>query len=355
MQAAALCQGRSSSSVSLPFCVYEDRQFRVRQDVMQDDPPNASEPGAPRPIPSPDRRRLPGLSIGRRCLPGAGLGALSLLATACSPLGVLNGLAPKRLSARNIPYGPGPRRTLDIYMPTQARGAAPVRAPVIVFLYGGSWDSGAKEDYRFVGGALAAAGFVTVIPDYRLYPDVVFPAFLDDCAAAFAWARAHAQDYGGGGPMVLMGHSAGAYNAAMLALDPAYLGGAQDVSRPLAATVAIAGPYDFLPVQTAELKAIFGQPPTPPDTQPINHVDGRNAPMLLLAGATDTTVLPRNTVRLAARIRAAGGPVQSRIYPGIDHKEIIGAMGVPFRFLCPTYRDCIDFISAHTSAPARAA
>ena len=290
------------------------------------------------------------MSLGRRCLPGAGLGALSLLTTACSPLGVLNGLAPKRLSARSIPYGPGPRRSLDVYVPERA--ARP--APVVVFLYGGSWDSGTKEDYRFVGGALAAAGFVTVIPDYRLYPEVVFPAFLDDCAAAVAWAATHAHEYGGDGPMILMGHSAGAYNAAMLAHDPSYLTRA-GVNRPLAGTVGIAGPYDFLPVGTDELRAIFGQPPTPPGTQPINHVDGRNAPMLLLAGASDTTVLPRNTTRLAARIRAAGGSVQSRIYPGIDHKEIIGAMGVPFRFLCPTYRDATDFISAHASAHAHAA
>ena len=294
------------------------------------------------------------LSLGRRRLSAAGIGALSLLATACSPIGLLNGLAPRRLSARNIPYGAGPRRRLDVYAPTGGRGPAPVPAPVVVFFYGGSWDSGTKEDYRFVGGALAAAGFVTVIPDYRLYPEVVFPDFLDDCAAACAWACIHAAEYGGGERIFLMGHSAGAYNAAMLALDLSYLSRA-GMSRPLAGTVGIAGPYDFLPVQTAELKTIFGQPPTPPATQPINHVDGRNAPILLLAGAADTTVLPRNTRRLMARIRAVGGPVESRLYPGIDHKEIIGAMGVPFRFLCPTYRDTIGFITKHASAPARAA
>jgi acetyl esterase/lipase len=291
-----------------------------------------------------------GLSLGRRYLPAAGLSGLSLLATACSPLGILNGMAPKRLSAQNLAYGAGPRRTLDVYVPGGARGTA----PVVVFLYGGSWDSGSKDDYRFVGGALAAAGFVTIIPDYRVYPEVIFPTFLDDCAAAVTWASAHAKEYGGSGQLFLMGHSAGAYNAAMLALDGSYLA-RSGASQPIAGMVGIAGPYDFLPVQTAELKAIFGQPPTPPATQPINHVDGRNAPMLLLAGATDTTVLPRNTVRLAARIRAAGGRVQSRIYPGIDHKEIIGAMGVPFRFLCPTYRDSTSFISAIASAPARAA
>jgi acetyl esterase/lipase len=287
--------------------------------------------------------------LARRGLAWAGLGALSLLGAACSPLGLLNGMAPKRLSARDIPYGPAPRQSLDIYVPRGLRG----RAPVVLFIYGGGWDSGKKADYRFVGGALAAAGFVTVIPDYRLYPEVVFPAFLDDCAAAFAWATAHAGDYGGGDRMFLMGHSAGAYNAAMLTLDPGYLTRA-GARLPLAGTVGIAGPYDFLPVQTAELRAIFGKPPTPPETQPINHIDGRNAPMLLLAGAADTTVLPGNTQRLAARIHAAGGPVRSRIYPGIDHKEIIGALGVPFRFLCPTLRDCAGFLSATASARPRA-
>lgn len=304
-------------------------------------PPDAADETEPTPA-----NKLSLHTIGRRCLTAAGLGALGLLASACSPLGVLNAMAPKRLAARDIPYGPGPRRTLDVYAPARRHGTA----PVVVFIYGGSWDSGDKAEYRFVGGALAAAGFVTIIPDYRLYPEVVFPAFLDDCAAAFAWACAHGGDYGGNGRMVLVGHSAGAYNAAMLALDPSYLARA-GATRPLAGTVGLAGPYDFLPVRTAELKAIFGQPPTPPDTQPINHVDGKNAPMLLLAGASDTTVLPRNTVRLAARIRAAGGPVESRIYPGIDHKEIIGAMGVPFRFIAPTYPDVTRFIAGIASTP----
>ena len=226
-------------------------------------------------------------------------------------------------------------------------------APVVVFFYGGSWDSGSKADYRFVGGALAARGFVTIIPDYRVYPEVRFPDFLDDCAAAFAWAGANAGRFGGSDRIVLMGHSAGAYNAAMLALDPSYLARAR-APRPVA-MVGIAGPYDFLPLVDPELKIIFGQPPTPPGTQPINHVDGGNPPMLLLAGASDTTVLPRNTTRLAARIAAAGGVVDSKIYPGIDHKEIIGAMGAPFRFLAPTLKDSASFIAAHASVGPKSA
>lgn len=286
----------------------------------------------------------------RRPFTLSALGLAGLVTSACSPLGMLNGLAPRRLAARGIPYGPAPRQSLDIYLPAARPGAGsgsgggigPARPRVVVFLYGGGWDSGDKEMYRFVGGALAAQGFITVIPDYRLYPAVRYPTFLEDCAAAFAWVSAHIGAWGGGEEIFLMGHSAGAYNAAMLALDPRYLAAAGSRLAPRG-TIGLAGPYDFLPLQSAELKAIFGFP-TAPATQPINHVTGRNAPMLLIAGSSDTTVLPRNTTRLAARIRAAGGPVTEKIYPKIDHKELIGAIGQPFRFLCPTLADCTHFL-----------
>jgi acetyl esterase/lipase len=281
--------------------------------------------------------------VGRRVLALGGLGAAI---SACSPLKVLNGLAPGRRVAQSLPYGTGPRRTLDVYSPARRDPA-----PIVVFFYGGSWDSGAKEMYRFVGGALATRGCVTVIPDYRVYPEVRYPDFLEDCAAAFAWAATHGHAYGGAGSPFLMGHSAGAYNAAMLTLHTDYLA---KVGAPVpAGMIGLAGPYDFLPLHDAELEQIFGANPTPPATQPINHVDGRNPPMLLLAGTKDTDVLPRNTTRLAARIRAAGGPVADRLYPGVDHREIIGAIGQPFRFLAPTLRDSLAFIAAPASVAHR--
>ncbi|MCB8880039.1 alpha/beta hydrolase [Acidisoma cellulosilytica] len=295
-------------------------------------------------ISAPTRR-----GVTRGMLGLGGLGIVSLVTTACSPLGVLNGMAPRRQAAQDIAYGSDPRQRLDIYVPEGLRSPA----PVIVFYYGGSWDSGSKAMYRFVGGALAAQGFVTVIPDYRLYPQVRYPTFLDDCASAFAWTAEHARQWGGSDTQFLMGHSAGAYNAAMLALDLSYLRAAQSRLMP-AGTVGIAGPYDFLPLESAELKTIFGFP-TAPLTQPINHVDGHNAPMLLLAGTQDTTVLPRNTTRLAARIRDAGGPVSSKLYPGIDHREIIGAIGQPFRFLAPTLSDSVSFLHQTASAKVQPA
>ena len=262
-----------------------------------------------------------------------------LAATACSPVQILNGLAPSRLVADGLPYGEDERQKLDIYAPA---GAGPF--PVLVFLYGGAWDSGNRAIYRFLGGAFASRGIVTVVPDYRLYPAVRFPAFLQDCAAAVRWVRDNIGRYGGApGPFWLMGHSAGAYNAAMLGLDPAWLGQAGMARSDLRGVVGVSGPYDFVP-DTDELRDIFGPPEQYPRTQPINFVDGHEPPMLLLTGTADTTVRPGNTTRLAARIREKGGAVQDRFYPGIDHIEIIGAVGTPLHFLAPTLRDSLLFM-----------
>ncbi len=275
-----------------------------------------------------------------------------LLAAGCSPARVLNDLAPRRLVAEDVAYGDGPRRTLDVYAPDPALSAGP--PPVVVFLYGGGWKDGSKAMYRFVGGALAQRGAVVVIPDYRLYPQVRYPDFLRDCAAAVRWACDNAASVAAlrqagraretAGPVFLMGHSAGAYNAAMLAFDSRWLA-AEGLAprRALRGLVGLAGPYDFLPLHTAELASIFGGADRI-DTQPITYAGTVGPPAFLAAGSTDTTVMPANTLRLAARIRAAGGFAEERIYPGVNHAEIIGAMAAPLRFLAPSLRDTLGFL-----------
>ena len=287
---------------------------------------------------------LPRRGLGRRMM-GAGT-VLSLLG-GCSVVGTLNALAPERLWRDGIAYGPEARHRLDIYRP-----AGDGTFPVVVFLYGGNWDSGNRAMYRFVGGALAAAGFITVIPDYRLYPQIRYPDFLTDCAAAVAWTRRGGPEIGGdGAPPWLIGHSAGAYNVAMLTLDRRWLQGAGLAPEAdLRGAVALAGPYDFLPLHDPELEAIFA-PATPlASSQPINHVAGGAPPMLLLAGREDTTVRPENTVRLADRIRSAGGTAEERLYPGIGHTEIIGAFAGPLHFLAPSLRDSLAFMHAPRQA-----
>ncbi len=229
----------------------------------------------------------------------------------------------------DLAYASGDRAHLDVYAP---RRPSP-RAPIAVFLYGGSWQSGEKALYRFVGRSLASRGIITIIPDYRVYPEVRYPAFLQDNALAVAFAKRHAADWGGDpGRLFLIGHSAGAYNAAMLALDRRWLGEVGlDPRQDLAGVVGLAGPYDFLPLRDATLKIIFGPEDQRPDTQPINHVDGPAPPMLLLAGDRDGTVDPGNSTRLASAIRAHGGAASVRTYPGLGHVSLLTSMSGLFR------------------------
>lgn len=273
----------------------------------------------------------------------AGAGALA----GCSGVAVLNTLQPKGGVSveRDLAYRPGARGMLDIYRPAQADG----RAPVVVFLYGGGWDSGTKAMYAFVGNALAQQGLVAVIPDYRLYPEVRWPAFLQDSAEAVAWTKAHAAEHGGDpGRLFLMGHSAGAYNAVALAVDRRWLAAVgMDPRRDLKGVVGLAGPYDFLPLHSEELKVIFGPEAQRPDTQPINHVDGPAPPAFLATDVDDKVVDPGNTARMAAKLRAAGTEVETREYKGVSHALLVGALSLPLRFLTPVFADVARFIARH--------
>jgi acetyl esterase/lipase len=266
---------------------------------------------------------------------------VALLAGACSPLGLFNGLVPKDGAARKVAsaaYGAGPRRMLDVYVP---RGRSSAARPVIIFFYGGSWSSGDRGGYAFVGRALAARGFVTIVPDYRLVPEVTYPGFVEDGAAAVRWVRAHAADYGGDGErIVLAGHSAGAYIAAMLALDRRWLGADRAVVRGL---VGLAGPYDFAPFTVGASRAAFGAWPRPAETQPVTHTDRSSPPALLLTGAEDTTVRPRNSEALAEALRRAGAAAEVKRYPGVGHIGILTAVARPFRGNAPVVEDVAGF------------
>lgn len=270
---------------------------------------------------------------------------MSLLTTltACASRSLLHALVPDdgyRVH-HNQGYGELPRQAVDVYAPEpQIDGA-----PVVVFFYGGRWSGGDRDFYRFVGQALVSRGFVAVIADYRLYPAVKFPAFVEDGASAVRWAREHAREYGGDpDKLFVMGHSAGAHTAAMLALDPQYLkavGGSRDW---LAGMIGLSGPYDFLPLTDDDLKDMFGPPDRYPLSQPINYVDGSNPPMLLLHGRTDTTVRLKNSVNLAAKIREQGGPVETKIYPVMGHVRMVAGLAAPLRFTSPVLDDVSDFI-----------
>jgi acetyl esterase/lipase len=269
---------------------------------------------------------------------------------AFSPASVLNLLAiwgNYRLTS-GIVYAPGARHSLDVYAPQPRRESS----PVVVFFYGGNWQEGDKSVYRFVGAALAARGFVAIIPDYRVYPEVRFPGFIEDGARAVRWARDHAADYGGDpGRLVLMGHSAGAYIAAMLVYDRQWLAAVDlDPGRDVRGLVGLAGPYDFLPLHSDTLKIIFGPDDRLATTQPINFVDGSAPPAFLAAGRDDDVVDPGNATRLGRRISEKGGAVTVKFYDGVGHRVLIGAFAAPLRPLAPVFRDTVSFIDGVTSA-----
>lgn len=264
------------------------------------------------------------------------------LVAGCSALATFDALVPKdsgaRLVAKDQPFAEGKRGRLDVYAPTTPAAG---RRPVIVFLYGGSWNSGAKEGYGFVGRALAARGFLTVIPDYRLLPEARYPDFLEDNAAAVRWIRANAQQFGGDPDrIVLAGHSAGAYNAAMLSLDPRWLG---EDRRAVKGLVTLAGPFDFLPLDTPVTKATFGTVEDLPSTQPVSFASADDPPALLLAGGRDDLVLASNSVAMAMRLGEAGVPVETRVYDQVGHVGIVTAIASPFRGRAPVLDDMADF------------
>ncbi|MGA2549899.1 MAG: alpha/beta hydrolase [Burkholderiaceae bacterium] len=281
-----------------------------------------------------------------------GIGALAVL-YGCSPVSLLNRLAVGNAGQTftlvgDVPYGDDPRMRLDLYLP-MGEGQ---NAPVVVFFYGGSWSSGSRDEYRFVGEALASRGILAVIADYRLYPEVRYPEFLKDCASALAWTFGAAARYGGDPERIFVaGHSAGAYNAAMLALDDRWLGVHELSPSRLKGWVGLAGPYNFLPIKDEAIKPIFFAPDTPVDSQPISHVNAHAPAALLMVARQDRKVYPeRNTEVLAGLLREKGNSVVVLSYPLVSHTTLIGALAKPLRGLAPVLDDLCAFVRPAESA-----
>jgi acetyl esterase/lipase len=287
---------------------------------------------------------LLGVSARRRWL--ALLGLTPLL-QACSPLRLINATVPSNThtTLHDQAYGSADRQRIDVYMPVN-----PVpEAPLAVFFYGGSWSSGERADYRFVGEALASRGIVALVADYRLSPAVRYPVFLQDCALAVRWARDNAQRLGASrSRLFVTGHSAGAYNAAMLALDARWL--AEVGMRPaeLAGWAGLAGPYDFLPIGAPDVQQAFNWPDTPANSQPLFHASantGLKHRVLLLAARSDTLVNPqRNSLAMASALQARGTPVELKLLDRVSHTTLIGAMAPPLRGLAPVLDRFSEFL-----------
>ncbi|HVZ29543.1 MAG TPA: alpha/beta hydrolase [Asticcacaulis sp.] len=276
----------------------------------------------------------------RRFLNTIGLGGVGALLAACNRLTLFNAFTPKEKSvhriATDVAYGSKPRQTYDVYAPVTGS-----HLPVLVFFYGGNWASGSKSDYNWMGHALAAMGYVVALPDYRLVPEVHYPDFVSDCALAAKHIAQHAGDYGGDGSrLALSGQSAGAYNAAMVTLDPEFRG-----DLDIKAFVGISGPYDFYPFNVPASANAFGQYPRPTETQPITYARKVDTHILLMQSRADTIVGTHNAVNLEARLKAAGTDVRLKLYDGLSHQDTAAVFSLPFRGKGTLYNDVKVFLA----------
>jgi acetyl esterase/lipase len=242
----------------------------------------------------------------------------------------------------NLAYGPEPRQRLDVYVPE-----APLKESraVIVFIHGGSWNSGSKDQYRFVGSSLAERGFVAVLPNYRLNPAVRFPDFVADAAEAVTWTLRNIASYGGDPQRVfVLGHSAGAHIALLLTLDRRYLVAAGASADDLRGVIGLSGPYDFK-VDSDLLRSVFGSAPDIQQTQPVYFVRSDAPPMLLIHGTDDVVCWAKHSIRLTELVRAAGGQAELRLYPGLGHGDTLAGLSRLGRGRAPTLDDVAAFVN----------
>ncbi|MXP31017.1 alpha/beta hydrolase fold domain-containing protein [Erythrobacter jejuensis] len=227
-----------------------------------------------------------------------------------------------------ILFGPEADQKLVVVTPSKP---AERPLPVVIFIHGGSWAKGDPVDYAYIGRNFAPEGYVVVSAGYRLVPGGEFPAMLEDGAASVRWVVDNIAHYGGNPDRIyLMGHSAGAYNAVMLALDPQWLEQEGLPGNTIDGAIGLAGPYDFLPLDSESTKNAFGAASNLDRTQPINFVGPNTPPILLLTGNADETVRPRNSRALAAKISKSGAQNEPVEFDNMGHAGIIMALSRPF-------------------------
>jgi acetyl esterase/lipase len=276
-------------------------------------------------------------------------GSLSALTlTACSPVTLLNAMVPESAYQHrsDLVYGEYDRLKLDVYQPVHS--VASQKPATVIFFYGGGWEAGEKADYKFVAEALTSQGMIVVIPDYRVFPEAVFPEFIEDAAQAVAWTRKHIAEFGGDPEQLFIaGHSAGAHIAAMLSVNPHYLQQAGLETEQLRGMIGLAGPYDFLPLTSPTLKQIFGDDASQWQSQPVNFVGEDHPPTLLLVGNNDRTVLPRNSYRFAEKLKQYGNDVELIELSNYGHVAMVAKLAKPLRGDGALLAPIVSFVEQH--------
>ena len=272
------------------------------------------------------------------------IGSIALVtqqAQALSALGFVNGISSSGGVgvSKDITYGEESLQNLDMYYPKplaqamQAKSAITDSYPMVVFVYGGSWENGSKEDYAFVGQSLAQAGYVTAVVNYRKAPEYVYPDFVEDTAKAIAWSYENATKFHANPErLAVVGHSAGAFNAVAAIANEDFLAPYGMIPSDISAVVGIAGPYsyDFRKFDSA---SAFPSDATPDEVMPDRQLKGTQPPYLLLTAENDKIVYDTNTIKMTQALKDFGATVETGEIKGASHATSIGAMAKPLRWV----------------------
>ncbi len=225
--------------------------------------------------------------------------------------------------------------SLDVYSPEGAKGC-----PVVVFIHGGAWRIGDKKYHRDIGVFFAQEHYVTVNVNYRLSPAVIHPAHVEDVAAAIAWVVRNISRYGGNPSRIfVMGHSAGAHLASLIATDERYLAAHGLGFKTVAGVIPLDGAgFDITELMAAHegaygrmYRTAFGNDPDNwADGSPIEHVQpGKSIPPFLVIWAGSMYEARPQTRRFAAVLKGAGVPVETYHAQDKTHVTLLADIGKP--------------------------
>lgn len=209
-----------------------------------------------------------------------------------------------------IAYGDAPRQDMDCYV----HESGPENRPVVVFFYGGAWKSYSKENFGFVADCLLKMGLDVYIPNYRLYPAARFMDIYADAKSAMAVVAREV----GQRPVILMGHSAGAHIASLLALK-----GDVPASLNLYGFVGMSGPYDYYPYTEDEHWDLFGPEEFYRESHVVRFVNPEAPPLYLLHGREDTRVRRGHSKSLMEKQVEAGGEASREVYDDMGHADLV--------------------------------
>lgn len=258
--------------------------------------------------------------------------------TSCTPVSFLNGITPSKsyLLEKNVSYGSLGSQVMDIY---QAR-AKKENSPIIVFIHGGSWDSGSKDIYKFFAEGFTSEGYDVAVPNYRLFPEIIFPDMLHDTAKAVAYLS----NLFSNRKVVLIGHSAGGYNALMVSMNKHYLK-EQGISvcSLISGVVSISSPTGVYELKKEPLVTIF------PDRfkyndAPMAYVDNATPSLLVINGLADKVVDPQNAIILSEKVNKRGGQSVLKLYPDTNHTQAVQVMSRYFDDNISLKSDILNFI-----------